>query len=91
MLRWLAVAALVLGAALLLAGCCLDPCDPLCPGDPCAPATGPCDPCSNGGCSRFWTPVTGKRCCWWRRVPAACDLEAPLPDPCDPVPSRRGP
>ena len=64
----------------LLGGCCADPCDPLCPGDPCDSAVGPCDPCACRTSNR--PKLVPRRCCVWSGCPDPCDTSIPRSDPC---------
>ncbi len=78
------LALLFVAGALGLSGCCVEPADCLCPGDPCQEGAAPCDPCRNGGEKRFWTPIHRVSCCWWQPVPCPCADPAPLPSACAP-------
>ena len=80
MVRILILATLLAGAALPLAGCCADACDPISPGDPCLATTGPVDPCEHP--CRTRPKLTSNKCCWWRPVPDPCAATWDLPDPC---------
>ena len=90
MLRTLALFALGITLALGAAGCCADPCDPLCPGDPCRAETPPCDPCAHP-CRKPWVPLRANRCCVWQPVPDPCAPAWDLPDPCAPGTPPRTP
>ena len=69
---------LVLTAGLV--GCCADPCDPLCPGDPCDSRVGPCDPCvCRTGHRAVLVP---KSCCFWGGCVDPCDDSSLDDDPC---------
>ena len=74
---------LILGGVGLLAlvsGCCADPCDPLCPGNPCDSAVGPCDPCVCQSSHR--TKLVPKKCRVWPCIPDPCDDQDLDPGPC---------